>query len=151
MELTVYHLFCCGRQFQRIIPIYTGLINISRIDATTHTLPRFGGTFIALRRLAIKPVPSLLNVLSDCFHRQYIIQNQSDNISFLFVNFKSPAFIVSIRIRLYPYGALLATYFPSFTEAIRPRCKRRLIVLYSRRDINKPNSKYSSSNSLFGL
>ena len=45
---------------------------------------------------------------------------------------------------------MLPTNLPSCTDAIRPRCKRRLIVLYSRRDIKSPNSKYSSSNSLFG-
>ena len=39
---------------------------------------------------------------------------------------------------------------PSLAEVSRPRCMRLRMVLYSRRDMNWENSKYSSSNSLLG-
>ena len=100
---------------------------------------------------AIKDIPICFIVLSGrCFPFVYKSKMRRITLdSSLHISNVQPL-SSAIFILRQPYGAVLAIYLPSLTEAIRPRWIRRLMVLYSRRDINKPNSKYSSSNSLFG-
>ena len=76
-------------------------------------------------------------------------KNQADGIRF-FVWFQGKAFLVREPDTVIAKWGDVADVFPSRTLARRPDCILRLMVLYSRRDMKRLNSKYSRSKSFPG-